>query len=156
MKCHSNLFSCLWPKSANGAVEIPVVIDENYDNNEWNEILSALMIFHAKTCIRFIPRVMQKAYISIEPRYGCISSLGRLGDRQVVSLQRNGCVRRDIVQHELMHALGFIHEHTRSDRDHYVQINWDNIREDNFEDFELINSNNLNTPYDYTSIMHYG
>lgn len=59
----------------------------------------------------------------------CASLLGRTGDMQVVSLQRFGCVSLGIIQHELLHALGFYHEHTRSDRDQYVKINWDNINQ---------------------------
>lgn len=53
--------------------------------------------------------------------------MGRTGDIQVVSLQRFGCVSLGIIQHELLHALGFYYEHTRSDRDNYIKINWDNI-----------------------------
>lgn len=53
--------------------------------------------------------------------------MGRIGDKQVVSLQRFGCVRHGIIQHEVLHALGFLHEHTRSDRDNYITILWDNI-----------------------------
>lgn len=30
MRCYSKTFSCLWPKSANGKVEIPFVIDKKY------------------------------------------------------------------------------------------------------------------------------
>uniref|UniRef100_A0A667WPC9 Metalloendopeptidase n=1 Tax=Myripristis murdjan TaxID=586833 RepID=A0A667WPC9_9TELE len=146
MRCFSKTFSCLWSKSANGKVEIPFIINSKYDTHEKNEILNAMKDFHSKTCIRFVPRVKQRMYISFEPRYGCFSSLGRLGDKQVVSLQRFGCVRHGIIQHELLHALGFYHEHTRSDRDQYVRINWEYKKD----------SNNLNTPYDYSSVMHYG
>ncbi|CAL8238012.1 unnamed protein product [Boreogadus saida] len=45
---------------------------------------------------------------------------------------------------------------TRSDRDKYVRINWRNINRRNAHNFKKQNTNNLNTPYDYTSIMHYG
>ncbi|RXN05927.1 high choriolytic enzyme 1-like protein [Labeo rohita] len=58
--------------------------------------------------------------------------------------------------HELNHALGFYHEQTRSDRDQYVKINWENISPDMAYNFQRQNTNNQNTPYDYGSVMHYG
>jgi len=39
-----------------------------------------------------------------------------------------GCQTTGIVVHELMHVLGFYHEHTRPDRDQFVIIHYDNIK----------------------------
>ncbi|XP_042246180.1 low choriolytic enzyme-like [Thunnus maccoyii] len=156
VKCLKKANSCLWPKSANRNVEIPFLLSKKYDNTEKNEILRAMKGFESKTCIRFIPRATQRAYLSIEPRYGCSSLLGRTGVKQVLSLQRFGCIRRGIIQHEILHALGFYHEHTRPDRDRYIRINWENVNEHFVLNFKKKDSDHLNTPYDYSSVMHYG
>ncbi|XP_071334964.1 low choriolytic enzyme-like [Trachinotus anak] len=156
MKCFNKAYSCLWPKSANGNVEVPFILSEKYDTSERSQIFAALKDFESKTCIRFVPRAAQRAYLSIEPRYGCSSLLGRIGDKQVVSLQRYGCIRHGIIQHELLHVLGFYHEHTRSDRDRYVRINWENVNEYFVYNFQKMDTDNLYTPYDYSSVMHYG
>ncbi|TKS66123.1 Low choriolytic enzyme [Collichthys lucidus] len=70
MKCLKEPRACLWPKSANGNVEIPFLISEKYDQAERNTILTAMKDFASKTCIRFIPRTTQTRHISIEPRLG--------------------------------------------------------------------------------------
>lgn len=59
--------------------------------------------------------------------FRCFSFVGRRGRGQVVSLSRQGCVFRQIIQHELLHALGFNHEQTRSDRDQNVRILLGNV-----------------------------
>nr|BAM93562.1 hatching enzyme [Pungitius sinensis] len=156
IKCSNSRDSCLWPKGASGYVEVPFEMSDNYDDTDKSVIYAAMNEFRAKTCIRFVPRRGETAYLSIQPRAGCYSSVGRVGFLQVVSLQRFGCVVNGIVEHELMHALGFYHEHTRADRDNYVSIKWDNISSDMQYNFVKQDSDYLNTPYDYTSVMHYG
>lgn len=57
----------------------------------------------------------------------CWSFLGQTGGSQTLSLQTPGCMWSGVAAHELMHALGFVHEQSRSDRDQYVTIMWKNI-----------------------------
>ena len=40
-----------------------------------------------------------------------------------------GCMRKGIVQHEIFHALGRIHEQSREDRDSYVTVHFQNVVE---------------------------
>lgn len=59
--------------------------------------------------------------------FRCYSNLGKVGGQQGLSLQSDGCVNIGTVQHEFIHAIGFTHEHNRSDRDYHVEVLWDNI-----------------------------
>ncbi|XDV22670.1 hypothetical protein PO909_027516 [Leuciscus waleckii] len=121
--------NCFWKKNSNNIVEVPYIVSSEFSNSDKSVIASAMSVFHAKTCIRFVAKSSQTDYISIENKDGCYSSLGRTGGKQ---------------------------EQTRSDRDKYVRINFENISPDMAYNFEKQNTNNQNTPYDYGSIMHYG
>ncbi len=63
--------------------------------------------------------------------------------------------------HEIGHIIGFYHEQSRSDRDNYVTILWQNIigqasyMVNFFSAADEIEPNNLNVQYDLSSIMHY-
>lgn len=61
----------------------------------------------------------------------CWSYIGRRGGKQVVSLARSGCIYYGTIQHELLHALGFNHEQTRSDRDNHIRVLLQNVHSGN-------------------------
>lgn len=87
----------------------------------------AIASYNAKTCIRFVPKdASDKDYIVISKIDGCYADFARVGGKQQVSLS-DECVDYPTVIHELMHVIGFIHEHQRDDRDGYVRIVWENI-----------------------------
>ena len=39
-------------------------------------------------------------------------------------------------EHEIMHALGYIHEHSRPDRDDYLDVRMENIEKENAANFQ--------------------
>ena len=91
---------------------------------------------------------------------GCWSEVGYQNKTtQGMNLQTNGCTYKGTVQHEFLHTLGLYHHQSRSDRDKYVQILWNNIpdkKKHNFEKYDSSKVDNHEIPYDYDSVMHYG
>uniref|UniRef100_W5LNB5 Metalloendopeptidase n=1 Tax=Astyanax mexicanus TaxID=7994 RepID=W5LNB5_ASTMX len=146
---------CMWPKSSDGKVYVPYIISNQFASRELQVIQRGLDSFSSMSCIRFKRRSNERDYISIESRSGCYSYIGRLGNAQTVSLDRNGCIYHNTVQHELLHALGFNHEQTRSDRDNHIRVVWDNIIDSMKHNFNKIATLNQGTPYDYNSVMQY-
>lgn len=141
-----------WPHT------IPYVLEDSLEMNAKGVILNAFERYRLKTCIDFKPWTGETNYISVIKDSGCWSSVGnRHVGRQELSIGAN-CDRIATVQHEFLHALGFWHEQSRSDRDDYVIIMWDRIQsgtEHNFNTYNDQVSDSLNVPYDYTSVMHY-
>ncbi|XP_050084864.1 zinc metalloproteinase nas-4-like [Anopheles aquasalis] len=147
--------SSRWP---NGVV--PFVIGGNFDAKGMQLIEEAINEYHKKTCIRFVPRMGEKDYVSFESsNSGCWSSVGRIGGKQAVNLQIPGCTTLvGTVMHEMMHALGFLHEQNREDRDDWVTIRTQNIKAGTANNFDKARSgttNSFGVDYDYGSIMHY-
>ncbi|XP_044118172.1 astacin-like metalloendopeptidase [Neovison vison] len=145
-----------WPKNG-GFVEVPFLLSSKYDKASREVLLRAFAEFERFTCIRFVAYRGQRDFISIIPMSGCFSSVGRSGGMQVVSLAPT-CLQKGpgIVLHELMHVLGFWHEHSRADRDRYIRINWNEILPGFEINFIKSQSSNMLVPYDYSSVLHYG
>lgn len=140
---------------------VPFEIMGAFDARAMDLIEQAIVAYHDNTCIKFVPRGhTDMDYISIQSgNSGCWSSVGRIGGRQVVNLQSPGCTSKvGTVMHELMHALGFLHEQNREERDQYVDIVMGNVRkgyEVNFEKAAPGSASGFGVGYDYGSVMHY-
>uniref|UniRef100_A0A8C9S0H0 Meprin A subunit n=1 Tax=Scleropages formosus TaxID=113540 RepID=A0A8C9S0H0_SCLFO len=136
---------------------IPYILTDSLDLNAKGVILQAMEMYRLKSCVDFKPYEGENTYISFTKLDGCWSFVGDLHEGQNVSIGER-CDTKAIVEHELLHALGFYHEQSRTDRDDYVKIWWDQIiegKEHNFVKYADDFITDLNTPYDYESIMHY-
>lgn len=138
---------------------IPYEIDPLFNSTEKQTILNAMdeIMSGVNRCIQFIPREQHKDFLYIDSRnLDCSSDIGKKGGNQSVSISRaSECVSKGIIMHELLHALGLWHEHTRTDRDNYIEIIYHNVRAGHDHDFDKNSNTKLLTPYDYYSIMHY-
>ncbi|XP_013856420.1 high choriolytic enzyme 1, partial [Austrofundulus limnaeus] len=106
----------------------------------------------SSTCVRFQPYTTEYNYLEIKDGIGCASLVGCSGGSQ--PLYFDGSCSVGNLCHELIHALGMYHEHTRMDRDQYISINWSKVKPGKKGNFEISAGNTLNLPYDYNSIMH--
>lgn len=147
----------LWP----GGV-VPYVLDSTIVNRTRHvEVLrKAMEIWQNISCVKFVERTNQTRFARIVyGSRGCNSNIGALWTRpSEVSLGFN-CDHVSVATHELGHLLGFGHEQSRPDRDEYIDILWENVSPAHHrifrkQSFWLFHS--FGTPYDYSSIMHYG
>lgn len=140
----------LWQSSV-----IPYHIQPNLPNPE--RVLEALEHFN-QSPITFVKYSGQPDAIVFEAREGhCKSYLGRVGGLQPIWLSDN-CDGAEIV-HEVMHALGFIHEQSRIDRSEYLDIVWENIEEQYKAQFTIVPEELMltakGTAFDFQSVMLY-
>jgi len=157
-------------KNDDGKYQIPMLVDTNSYSPSmlpklWESLIWAREEFrNKKTKIELVfideyaaENTYNKGYI--KPFYGgaCWSYLGNLyatANWKYQKMDIGWCynVRGSIV-HETMHALGFVHEHMRSDRDTYVSVSSSNAA--NCKKYVKGRLDVSGTEYDLRSIMHY-
>ncbi|XP_058409930.1 meprin A subunit alpha [Diceros bicornis minor] len=150
--------NALRDSDARWSFPIPYILADNLGLNAKGAILYAFEMFRLKSCVDFKPYEGESSYIIFQQFSGCWSEVGDQHVGQNISIGQ-GCDYKAIIEHEILHALGFYHEQSRTDRDDYVNIWWDEIisgYEHNFDTYDDDIITDLNTPYDYESVMHYG
>jgi len=139
---------------------VPFQFSDNITTVSKQRSLDAIQHWTERTGIMFVERTAANAaqysdYVNFEPSAGCASWVGRVGRDQAIWVSDN-CTTGSII-HEIGHAIGLFHEHTRPDRDNFITVNWDNIVNGKSFNFDVLNAGvDQLGPYDYGSIMHYG
>ncbi|XP_029716337.1 seminal metalloprotease 1 [Aedes albopictus] len=137
---------------------------EKFDPSQIEYIRKAMDTIESVSCIKFVEAgQMAKKYVNIVfEKPGCYAILGYQAKPQRLNLTpaRVGfkCFRIGTIMHELLHALGFVHQQSAADRDKYVKILWKNIepeRKHNFKKYKYSEVSDFNVKYDYGSVMHY-
>lgn len=136
--------------------EIPYAIEAALPHPE--RVEQAIAIFTEFTPVRFVRRTHEPDAIIFQVGYEhCYSSLGRTGGLQPVRLSP-GCRPQEVI-HELMHALGFVHEQSRPDRDQHIEVLWDNIEAKYRTQYEIVPDVLMEaargTAFDAHSVMMY-
>ena len=138
-----------WP----GGV-VPYVVDANLASP--SRVTNAIKHVESNTDgVTFKARTTERNYVRFTTSTGCSSSVGMVGGVQYIRLA-SGCSTGNTI-HEILHALGMYHEHTRCDRDTFVQILTANIASGYSGNFTRQCSGASDVfSYNEGSIMHYG
>ncbi|PKP53413.1 MAG: hypothetical protein CVT92_04555 [Bacteroidetes bacterium HGW-Bacteroidetes-1] len=138
----------LWPDGI-----IPITFNQNVSEINKQKFLQAAANWETSAPVIFVNRTTHENYIEVCSSDVNNSFVGMVGGKQIINIFNWNY--EFIIAHEIAHALGAIHEHSRSDRDDYVDIHWDNIPQSNRHNFEIVSKSDNFTNYDFGSVMHY-
>lgn len=142
-----------------GVVQIPYAVTQGNA-----EVPNAIARYNAEFAgvIQWVPRGAQADYVDFEldpndHSGGGFSSLGRVGGRQVIG----GSIDCNLptLLHEMGHATGLWHEHSRADREAHLSLSLGNAigsLAPNLDVVPLIGGGQSLGLYDIASLMHYG
>lgn len=142
-----------WPHG-----EVPYVLDASLSSSTRRAIEEAVAVWNASGSITLSAISAASAprdHVVFQTGPGCASWVGRQGGAQEIWIGEH-CTSGSVM-HEIGHALGLEHEHTRADRDQHIRIVWDSIVLEKRHNFATAPPDSrLLGAYDIGSIMHYG
>ena len=135
---------------------IPYLLDPALPAGIRTAFLAGVQHWQDKTPIRLIPRTTEANYVHVIRTDNVINTaggVGMIGGEQIMRLVDNVDVTTAI--HEIGHSVGFAHEQSRTDRDRFIQMQFDNIRKEQFGQVDYVPSFLAFGVYDIQSIMQY-
>jgi astacin len=142
---------------------VPFVILDGMSESQRKVVIDAMNYVAENTNVCFRPRRDEARYVKFKKLsiqelgwHGGQSYLGRCDwclDGQEIRLSK---FKAGTVRHEIGHALGLNHEHTRQDRDQFVEILWGNVEPSRIGNFVQVDFAQTDVGrYDFKSLMHY-
>jgi hypothetical protein len=132
---------------------VPYTFSGNVTATNRARARAAMAEIEAVANVRFLPRTTETNSIHFRDSNVNNSFVGMIGGSQTINI--TSWSYRYIIVHELLHALGYVHEHQRPDRDAFIVINTGNLQSGTAINFSIINGVVSPTVYDFDSVMHY-
>ncbi|EPB73103.1 astacin [Ancylostoma ceylanicum] len=138
--------------SGDGGRKKRQIVKERQYHNKWSE--GVYYIFNETA------KKPDYGYLAVTDEYEYMSHVGRLGEEQPLSIGESCETEFGRAIHEVGHALGLYHFHSRYDRDRYITVRPNSMpHKDHEVEYAMVlrnESRNYGTSYDYGSVMHYG
>ncbi|CAH1795020.1 unnamed protein product, partial [Owenia fusiformis] len=134
----------------------------NGTNTPLQVLRAAMDEIEEAACINFIEYksgdTPRPYYVLVEYGTGCSAELGlRYKSGQKLSLGQYCTLKIGTAIHEVLHTLGFYHEHTREDRETSIDLHLENVDAAKLNNFEKVSDVYVDRSDDYDcgSVMHY-
>jgi len=182
---HKRAVNNLWPETSSGVHEIAYCFSTGASDEAQEGFLEAIQHIEKQVpCLKFkastasagtnnfghsdqencadMPSIIVQSR-SDKQAGGCWSHVGLLSDKgqqfkgssQPINMDK-GCGDMGIAAHEIGHAIGLLHEMSRTDREKYLTINEAHIPESMRRQFENNTWADTTTDFDFLSLMMYG
>ncbi|GMS91841.1 hypothetical protein PENTCL1PPCAC_14016, partial [Pristionchus entomophagus] len=143
---------------------IPYTFDASIAPWDKTDITDALAEISRVSCVRFrslasSPKGYHINFVKIDsPSFCGLSYVGRVSPVNTVYLSFQCGKNKGVAMHEILHALGVIHQHLRVDRDKFIKVDWSNVNPQKYDQFATADQTlytSYGIKYSYNSIMHY-
>lgn len=121
-------------------------------------ILGALNIIQHETCLNFeeAPDATHDVIVFTRlPGDSCMANVGKQDSWNLIRLGSRCFQKLGYILHEVMHALGFLHEHQRPDRAAHLRLFPDAVKWEKRQQFAVVQDGRAITEFDPFSVMNY-